>query len=93
MLLADQAAATNVASPTLVLLALGATTVFVLGHRVAVWQRARVDHRRTKAAVKPLRKDKWSAWGAAVRTAVLVFVAAAILVSWAANEVRQAAGR
>lgn len=88
-----QEAVTSAAFPTAGAVGLIAAVVFVLGYRLAVLHRAHSDYRKTKAAVKPLRKERTAAFWGTVKFGFWVFVAGCLLIAWVAHDVRRMAGR
>jgi hypothetical protein len=70
----------------LLILAVGGGLIYGFGFAVAVFRRARFDHRKTKEAVPVLRKDMWRTLGIAVKAAFWVAVGALVLIAWAIAE-------
>jgi hypothetical protein len=85
--------ASSAAFPTLLSTGVLLGVVFVFAYRLAVLHRAHSDYKKTKAAVKPLRKARTSAFWATVRFGFWLFIGAAILLGWAASEGHRLAGR
>ena len=80
----------NVSGPVLIIVLLAGGTIYLFGYLRAVLHRANDDYKKTRAAVKPLRKSFWAAWVAALRTGVLVAIGLALMVAWFVRDVRRA---
>jgi hypothetical protein len=90
-----QGAATDASFPTAVATFLIGGVVFLLGHRIAVSQRANRDYKTVKAAVKPARKAFWVSVGNVIKFAFWVSIAGLILIAWVIHDILTdvAAGR
>lgn len=87
-LTASETQHSDVAVPTVLIVAIIAGVIYTLGYLRAVMHRANKDYKTTKAAVPVLRKGFWGAWWAAVKTGTLVLIAVVLLVSWAWHEIK-----
>lgn len=77
----------------LMVVALVASTIFVLGYRIAVNRRANSDYKTAKAAVPKLRRGFWRTWWAAAKIVGWTALAVVLLMSWAIHDARELAGR
>lgn len=80
----------NVSGPVLLVVLLAGGTIYLFGYLRAVMHRANSDYKKTKAAVKPLRKAFWSAWVAALRMGAIVGIGLLLMVAWFARDTRNA---
>lgn len=77
-----------VSAPVLVVLLIGGSVIYALGYAHAVWRRARMDYRATKAAVPRLRKAKWTLWTVMIRKGFWVVAALVVFVLWVIVDIR-----
>jgi hypothetical protein len=82
----------SVSGPVLLIVLLAGGTIYLFGYLRAVMHRANKDYKSTKAAVKPLRKNFWAAWYAALRTGALVAIGLMLLVAWLIRDTRTVDG-
>ncbi len=87
MLLVSEAES-SVSFPTALLVLIFGTMIFSFGVAVAVMRRANDDYKKTKAAVKPLRKAFWASWRIMIRASIAVVVLVFILAVWVARDFR-----
>jgi hypothetical protein len=80
----------SAAMPTLVLLLIGAGTIFGFGVAMAVMRRANSDYKKTKAVLPAMRKDFWAAWWAMIKLGFWVVLGFLVLTAWAVHDVRDA---
>ncbi len=79
---------TSIASPVVVLLLIGASTIFSFGFAVAVVKRANSDYKKTKAGLPGMRKDFWRLWWKAVKVGFAIAIVAVFLMVWAVRDIR-----
>jgi hypothetical protein len=77
-----------IATPTLVLLLIGAPVLIGFGSALAVMRRANSDYKKTKAALPGMRRDFWATWRAMMKLAFFVVFGFLVMAAWAAHEIR-----
>lgn len=79
----------SIAGPVLIVLLLGAGTIYLFGYARAVLHLTNADYKATKAKVKPLRKAFWKAWWRAVKVGFWVVTGLVLLIVWAVHDTRR----
>lgn len=74
--------AAEASTSSLLTYALAFGLIFALGFARAVWVRAKDDYKKTKAAVKPLRKAMWSSIIRTLKIGVLALLVGVALIAW-----------